>query len=254
MPHPLLRPTAHRRRCLLQLTCRPHVLYFPFLNKVSTMDDFDNCGCHGGYSYSPSYCAPVADHYAESYNYCTTDPIAIMLRHQREEQERRMFEVEPDQMWTPSAAPLYAPSSGWGSRPATAARSAQSSVDYSDSPALAALAAGHKYYCVPGEPTSWRRPLRCPGGEYDPQWWKMYHHADERSMYLAEQLGYIGARDDDGWIRPTRMELLRMGFWSAQRYVFYYAEFAEQFGRKIPRWVALLQPVRTHAPASEFWD
>jgi hypothetical protein len=47
------------------------------------MDDFNNFSCDEGYSYSPSYCAPVADSFTESYNYCTTDPIAIMLRQHR---------------------------------------------------------------------------------------------------------------------------------------------------------------------------
>lgn len=60
------------------------------------MDDSYDFSCDEGYSYSPSYCAPVADHFTESYNYCTTDPIAIMLRQQREEQERLMLEVESD--------------------------------------------------------------------------------------------------------------------------------------------------------------
>jgi hypothetical protein len=220
------------------------------------MDDFDNFGCHEGYSYSPSYCAPVADHYAESYNYCTTDQIAIMLRHQREEQERRMFEVEPDQVRAPSAAPLYAPSSGWDSQPATVARPTESSdddYDWANSPARRALAAGEKYYYLPGEPKTWRRPVSTPSGIYDAQWWTMFANADEVSTYLAKQLGYIGARDEDGWIRPSRWELVRMGFWSAQRYAFYYAEFAEEFGRKIPGWVEFLHPVRAHPPSAEFW-
>ena len=81
----------------------------------------------------------------------------------------------------------------------------------------------------------------------------MFCNADELSTYLAKQLGYIGARDDDGWIRPTRWKLFRMGFWTAQRYAFYYAEFAEEFGRKILRWIGLLRPVRKHAPSAEFW-
>lgn len=235
---------------------------FPFLDKVSTMDDFDNFGCHEGYSYSPSYCAPVADHYAESYNYCTTDPIAIMLRHQREEQEQRMFEVGPEQVWTHeapnhatyAALPAYESASDKAFRKA-AAEHALHRADDPEAPhvALAAAAAGHKYYYLPGEPTSWRRPLRCPNGGYDPVWSKMFCHADERSMYLAEQLGYIGARDEDGWIRPTRWELVRMGFWSAQRYAFYYAEFAEEFGRQVPRWIERLCSVRTHPPSEELW-
>jgi hypothetical protein len=81
----------------------------------------------------------------------------------------------------------------------------------------------------------------------------MFSHADERSMHLAKQLGYIGARDDDGWIRPTLRELLRMGFWSTQRYAFYYAEFAEEFGRQVPRWIKRLCSVRAHPPSAEFW-
>ena len=28
--------------------------------------------------------------------------------------------------------------------------------------------------------------------------------------------------------------------WTAHRYAFYYAEFAEEYGRKIPLWIALL--------------
>jgi len=226
------------------------------------MDDFDNFGCHEEYSYSASYCAPAADPYMESYNYCTTDPIAIMLRHQREEQERRMFEVEPEQVWTHeapnhatyAALPAYESPSDKAFRKA-AAEHALHRADDPEAPhvALAAAAAGHKYYYLPDEPISWRRPLRCPNGGYDAFWSKMFCHADERSMYLAEQLSYIGARDDDGWIRPTRWELFRMGFWTAQRYAFYYAEFAEEFGRKIPLWVEFLRPLRAHPPSAEFW-
>ena len=226
------------------------------------MEDFDNFGCHEEYSYSPSYCAPVADHLMESYNYCTTDPIAIMLRHQRVEQERRMFEVEPDQAGTretPNHAsyaslPVYEAPSDRAFRKA-AAGYAMSRADDPDAPheALAAVAAGRMYYYLPGEPTSWRRPLRCPNRGYDPVWSKMFCHAYERSMYLAGQLGYIGARDDDGWIRPTHWELLRMGFYSAQQYAFYYAEFAKEFGRKIPSWVAVLQLIRARPPSSELW-
>lgn len=111
--------------------------------------------------------------------------------------------------------------------------------------ALAALVAGHKYYGLPGEPASWRRPLRGPGGKYDGTWWKMFNDADERSRVFAELLGYVGARDTDGWIRPTLRELLRMGFWTAQRYAFYYAEFADEYGRKIPLWIRLLRSVET---------
>jgi hypothetical protein len=218
------------------------------------MDDFNNFSCDEGYSYSPSYCAPVADHFMESYNYCTTDQIAIMLRNQREEQERRMFEVEPDRVWAPSAAPSYAPSSRRDARPATAARPSQSrDDDWANSPASRARAAGEKYYHLPGEPKSWRRPLSPPSGKYDAQWWKMFANADELSTCLAEQLGYIGARDEDGWIRPTKWELVRMGFWSAQRYAYYYAEFAEEFGRQVPRWIERLCSVRAHPPSTEFW-
>lgn len=42
-----------------------------------------------------------------------------------------------------------------------------------------------------------------------------------------------------------------MGFWTAQRYAFYYAELAEELGR-IPRWVELLRPKRAHPPSAEF--
>lgn len=226
------------------------------------MDDFENFGCYDGYSYSPSYCAPVADHYAESYNYCTTDPIAIMLRHQREEQERLMFEVEPDQVWTRDepnhatyvALPAYKSPSDKAFRKA-AAEEALRRADDPDAPHsyLAAAAAGHKYYHLPCEPATWRRPVRSPNGEYDPVWSKMFCNADELSMYLAKQLGYIGARDEDGWIRATRWELVRMGFGSAQRYAFYYAEFAEEFGRQVPRWIERLCSLRTHPPSAEFW-
>jgi hypothetical protein len=226
------------------------------------MDDFNNFSCHEGYSYSPSYCAPVADHFTESYNYCTTDPIAIMLRQQREEQERRMFEVEPDQVWTREAPnhatyvalPAYESPSDKAFRQAVA-EEALRRADDPDAPHayLAAAAAGHKYYYLPNEPASWRRPVRSPSGEYDPVWSTMFCNADELSTYLAKQLGYIGARDDDGWIRPTRWELFRLGFWTAQRYAFYYAEFAEEFGRKIPRWVEFLHPIRAHPPSAEFW-
>ena len=244
------------------------------------MDDFDNFDCHDGYPYSPSHCAPVADHFAESYNYCTIDPVAIMLRHQREEHERHMLEVEPGQTWTHDApnhttfevepdqtwAPEVSNYTGYAAVSAyeatsdkafriAAAEYALLRADDPDAPheALAAAAAGHKYYYLPDEPISWRRPLRCPNGGYDAFWSKMFCHADERSMYLAEQLSYIGARDDDGWIRPTRWELFRMGFWTAQRYAFYYAEFAEEFGRKIPLWVEFLRPLRAHPPSAEFW-
>lgn len=266
MAYPLLRPTADRRRCLLQLTCRAQVLYFPFLNKVSTMDDFNNFSCHDGYSYSPSYCAPVADHYTESYNYCTTDPIAIMLRQQREDDEQRMLdaaqrrpEAEPVQAWTSTtrAYESYSPrvsthvSSPVELSPAWWAEVARQRADDPDAPheALAARAAGEKYYCLPSEPASWRRPLGSPGG-YDVQWWMMFHDADERSMVLAELLGYTGARDADGWIRPTLWELLKMGYWTAQRYAFYYAEFADEYGRKIPPWIALLRSRQAHTPSA----
>lgn len=220
------------------------------------MDDFNSFPSDQGYSYSPSYFAPATDPYIESYNYATVDPIAISIRHQREEQERNRYRAERDQAWAPSAAPSYAPSSGWDSRPATAARPTQSHddfYDWADSPARKALAAGEKYYYLPGEPKSWRRPLFTPSGEYDSQWWTMFANADELSTCLAEQLGYIGARDEDGWIGPTRWELVRMGFWSAQRYAFYYAEFAEEFGRQVPRWIQRLGSLRAHPPSSEFW-
>jgi len=69
-------------------------------------------------------------------------------------------------------------------------------------------------------------------------------------MTLAKWLGYVGARDEDGWIRPTRRELVTMGFWAAQRYAFYYAEFAEEFGLVIPRWIRLLRPVRQCTPSA----
>lgn len=233
------------------------------------MDDFNNFSCDEGYSYSPSYCAPVTDHFAESYNYCTTDPIAIMLRQQREDDERRIFdnahttfEPEPTPAWshvTPSRSkyftlPDYESPSDKAFRK-MAAEEALRRADDPDAPHsyLAAAAAGRKYYHLPGEPATWRRPVRSPSGEYDPVWSKMFCNADELSMYLAKQLGYIGERDDDGWIRPSRWELLRMGFRSAQRYAFYYAEFAEEFGRKIPRWVARLQPIWAHPPSEEFW-
>ena len=72
-------------------------MYFRFLSKVSTMDDFNNFGCHEGYSHSASYCAPAADPYMESYNYCTMDPVAIMIRNQREEEERNRYQAERDQ-------------------------------------------------------------------------------------------------------------------------------------------------------------
>jgi hypothetical protein len=192
----------------------------------------------------------------ESYDYCTMDPVAIMIRNQREEEERNRYQAERDQAWAPSTAPSYVPSSGWESRTATAARPTQSRDDYDDwanSPARRALAAGEKYYYLPGEPKTWRRPLSTPSGKYDSQWWTMFANADELSMYLAERLGYIGARDEDGWIRPTRWELLRMDFLSVQRYAFYYAEFAEEFGRKIPRWIEFLRPLRAHPPSVQFW-
>ena len=222
------------------------------------MDDFNNFSCDEGYSYSPSYCAPAADPYIESYNYCTMDPVAIMIRNQREEEERNRHQAERDQTWAPSTTLPYAPSSGWDSRQATAARPTQSpdddyDYDFDNSPARRALAAGEKFYYLPGEPKTWRRPVSTPSGIYDAQWWTMFVNADELSMYLAKQLGYIGARDEDGWIRPSRWELVRMGFWSAQRYAFYYAEFAEEFGRQVPRWIERLCSVRTHPPSAEFW-
>lgn len=232
------------------------------------MDDygFPDDGCFG-YA-QPFDTFSVPDHYAESYNYATIDPIAIMLRQQREDDEQRtldaaqrMPEAEPALTWShaaPSQAYASAPdyeSTGGKASAKAAAKEALRRVDDPDTPHSywAAKAAGHKYYYLPTEPASWRRPLRGPSGGYDPVWEKMFCNADELSRYLAKHLGYIGARDDDGWIRPTCWELLRMGFWSAQRYAFYYAEFAEEFGRKIPRWIGLLRPVRKHAPSEEFW-
>lgn len=220
------------------------------------MDDFNSFGCNDGYSHSASYCAPAADPYLESYNYCTMDPVAIMIRNQREEEERNRHQAERDQAWAPSAAPSYAPSSGGDSRSATVARPTQSrndDDDWANSPARRALAAGEKFYYLLGEPKTWRRALSTPSGQYDAQWWKMYVNADELSMYLAERLGYIGARDDDGWIRPTCWELLRMDFWAVQQYAYYYAEFAEEFDRKIPRWVEFLRSLRAHVPSEEIW-
>lgn len=221
------------------------------------MDDFDSFSCNDGYSHSASYCAPAADPYLASYNPCTIDPVAIMIRNQREEEERNRYQAERGQGWASSAPPSYAPSSGWDSRPATTGRPTEScdndDYDWANSPARRALAAGQKYYYLPGEPKTWRRPVSTPSGKYDAQWWKMFANADEISMYLAERLGYIGARDEDGWIRPTCWELLRMDFWTVQQYAFYYAEFAEEFKRKIPRWVEFLRPMRTHVSSDEFW-
>ncbi|QGZ39344.1 hypothetical protein [Pseudoduganella flava] len=248
----------------------------------------DECSCpdNGCYGYAqPFDTFSIPDHYAESYNYTTTDPIAIMLRQQREDDERRIFDAAqlmfdteraPDERLIFNAAPalfqaeptpvrLHEASyrSEYITSPNCESMSGQAfckaaaayallCADDEDAPheALAAAAAGHKYYYLPGEPISWRRPLRSPGGEYDAQWWKMFHHADERSMVLAELLGYTGKRDTDGWIRPTWLELLKMGFWTAHRYAFYYAEFAEEFGRKVPRWIALLPSRQTYTPSA----
>ena len=215
------------------------------------MDDY-SFPSSGDCTYAPACFAP--DPITESYNYCTSDPVALMIRHQREEEERNRSHAERDEAWAPSAAPPYETSADWDSRPATTTRPSQSPDDYddwADSPAHRALAAGEKYYHLPGEPKTWRRPLSTPSGKYDAQWWRMFINADELSMYLAEQLGYIGARDVDGWIRPTHWELLRMDFWSVQRYAFYYAEFAREFGRKIPRWIEILRPLRAHVPVGE---
>jgi hypothetical protein len=234
------------------------------------MDDYNYNSYDAGYSYAPT----VVDHYAESYNYGTTDSIAIMIRHQREDDERRLYEAEPVQEWTSTAPSISAyssePMQEWSSTASSTkayspepptynsrsngglsrkelAEYAASRADDPDAPhqALAAMVAGHKYYHLPGEPASWRRPLHGPGGKHDGQWWAMFHDADDRSMVLAELLGYIGARDADGWIRPTLWELLRMDFWTAQRYAFYYAEFADEYKRKVPRWIKLLRSVET---------
>lgn len=235
------------------------------------MDDYNYNSFDAGYSYEPTF--TVVDHYTESYNYCTSDSIAIMIRHQREDEERRRYEAEPVQEWTSTAPSTRAyspePSAYNSTAPSTSAYSpepppyqsrssgglsrqelaeyAASRADDPDAPhqALAAMVAGHKYYSLPGEPASWRRPLRGPGGKYDGQWWKMFIDADERSRVFAELLGYVGARDADGWIRPTLWELLRMDFWTAQRYAFYYAEFADEYNRKIPGWIRLLRSVET---------
>ncbi|MEM8516302.1 hypothetical protein [Janthinobacterium sp. CAN_S7] len=225
----------------------------------------DEYGCPDSRCYG--YAQPfdtysVHDPYAESYNYTTMDPIALLIRQQREEQERCMFGAVASAAWS-HAAPSqskyftlqdYESPSDKAFRKA-AAEEALLRADDPDAPHsyLAAAAAGRKYYHLPGEPTTWRRPVRSPSRGRDPMWSKMFCHADERSTYLAKQLSYIGARDDDGWICPTRWELFRMGFWKAQRYAFYYAEFATEFGRKIPRWVGFLHPVRAHPPSEEFW-
>lgn len=229
------------------------------------MDEYgcpDN-GCYGGYAQPfDTYSAP--DHYAESYNYATIDPIAIVLRQQRENDERRRLAAAPGQAGKsatrgyeayPPRASTHGSSPAEGS-PAWWAEVARSRAEDPDAPhqALAALAAGQKYYWLPSEAASWRRPLRGPSGKYDPQWWKMFNNADGRSRVLAELLGYTGARDADGWIRPTRWELLKMGFWTAHRYAFYYAEFAEEYGRKIPRWVALLRSPNAYTPSAAMFD
>jgi hypothetical protein len=230
------------------------------------MDDygFPDDRCYGYAQTFDSYSVP--DHYAESYNCATADPIAIMLRQQREDDEQRMLdagqrrpEAEPGQACTSTTRGYEAYSPRVSTRvsspaefsPAWWAEEARRRADDPDAPheALAARAAGQKYYCLPSEPASWRRPLSGPG-EYDVQWWRMFHNADERSMVLAELLGYTGKRDDDGWIRPTRWELLKMGFWTAHRYAFYYAEFAEEYGRKIPLWIALLRSRQAYTPSA----
>jgi len=70
------------------------------------MDEY-SCPDHGCFEYAHTYePTPVLDHYVESYNVCTTDAIAIMLRQQREADERRILEDEPGQTWVGEAPPL----------------------------------------------------------------------------------------------------------------------------------------------------
>lgn len=95
-----------------------------------------------------------------------------------------------------------------------------------------------------------RVTFRGPSRDDDPVWQKMHRNADMRSMVMAELLEYTGKRGDDSWIRPTLWELLKMDFWTAHRYAFYYAEFNEEYGRKIPLWIALiLRSRKAYAPS-----
>jgi hypothetical protein len=89
-----------------------------------------------------------------------------------------------------------------------------------------------------------------PSRDDDPVRQKMFCNADMRSMVFAELLEYTGKRGDDGWVRPTLWELLKMEFWTAHRYAFYYAEFAQEYGRKIPLWIPLiLRSRKAYAPS-----
>lgn len=109
--------------------------------------------------------------FGETYNVCTIDPIAILLRQHREADERRAFEDEPGHTWPPEAPPLvsystqgpYEPASDKAFRVAAAEYARRRAGD-PDAPheTLAAAATGRKYYQLPSEPLSWRRPLRPP--------------------------------------------------------------------------------------------
>ncbi len=142
------------------------------------MDDygFPDDGCFG-YA-QPFDTFSVPDHYAESYNYATIDPIAIMLRQQREDDEQPMLdaaqcmpEVEPIPAWlhASSQAYAYAPdyeSTGGKASGEAAAKEALRRVDDPDTPHSysAAKAAGHNYYYLPMSRPAGAGPYEVPAG------------------------------------------------------------------------------------------